>query len=89
MTTLLESVQTLFLSDNRRRFILSIIAVFIWIMAITLTILSGSFAIPFGDYIITVLLAFSALMAMISTPRIASAANSENPEPDTGHPANH
>lgn len=89
MTSLLESVQALFLSHNRRRFIFSIIAVFIWIMAIALTILSGSFAIPFGDYIITGLLAFSALMAMISTPRIPSTASSEDFEQDTGHPANH
>lgn len=89
MSSLLESLQLVVHSDNRVRFFYSVFAVVFWILAIALTLLSGHFAIPFGDLVVTALLAISALLAIASVPRRQS--ESGNKLEDTGneHLVNH
>ena len=69
MTTLFESIFALSHSPQRHKFRMSLLAIFLWILAITLTFLSGSVAIPYGDYLITALLGSSAFLAIASIPR--------------------
>ncbi len=73
MTTLLNSISILLHSSNRRRFILSMIAVALWLAAVTLTFLSASISLLYGDLSITALLAVSSLLAIFSIPSRQSA----------------
>jgi len=69
MTTIFESFRALCHSKYQQKFRFSILALLLWISAIALTFLSGSYTITYGEYIITFLLAFAALMAIISIPK--------------------
>lgn len=91
MTQLLESFHALFNSNNRTKFIFSLLAVFLWLGAIGMTMLSDSLVIYHGDYLITALLAFSALFAILSVPR-QQVSKSSKPlvrEQDGNHATNH
>lgn len=79
MTTLLESFQALLISDNRYKFAFSIIALLLWFAAIGLTMISGSISIMHGDYLITALLAISALLAINSVPRRQASTSKKQP----------
>ena len=69
MTTLFESIFALSHSPQRHKFRMSLLAILLWILAIFMTFLSGSYAIPYGDYFITALLGLSAFLAIASIPR--------------------
>ena len=88
MTTLLESFQALLHSENRYKFVFSMVALFLWFAAIGLAFLSGSQKILHGDYLITALLAISALLAINSVPRRQSR-KAEDKEFTKGSDINH
>ena len=86
MTTLFESIYTIWHSSERLRFKFSLLAILTWCSAIALTFVSGFYRIPHGDYIITGLLAASALLAIVSIPRRQAATNAQDylEQPNTG-----